>query len=243
MVTTPQQPPRKHAAATGFTLLELLVVVVIVAALSALGVAATRNLREGSQMTTCASNLRNIGVAMQLFSTDNDGRYPDTTHTTQAGGAWIYQLEAYLGDFDGSRICPADPQAKLRLENKASSYILNSLVFMPETDAFGEPTGPARNKPSLLPDPSRTILVFTASDRAGLHPGDDHTHSDQWRGWPAVLRDIAPDRHKHRSSKDSTKGRANYLYADGRVESISAHDIKTKIENGINIAAIPGVSP
>jgi prepilin-type N-terminal cleavage/methylation domain-containing protein/prepilin-type processing-associated H-X9-DG protein len=232
-----------HAKQAGFTLVELLVVIAIIAVLTTFGLTAVRTMRESANMSVCASNLRNIGIALQMYADDNQGYYPDTTHTTTADKSWIYQLESYLGEFNETRICPADPKAKLRRENKASSYILNSMVFLPTLDAFGEPEGPARNKPALLPDPSATILVFIASDRAGLYPGDDHTHSDQWRGWSIVLRDIAPDRHKQRSSRNSTNGSSNYLYADGRVESIPANEVKAKIEKGINIAAIPGVAP
>lgn len=236
-----QRIPSYHQR-PGFTLVELLVVITMIITLTALALTATRNIRDQSHLSACASNLRQIGLAMQIYAEDHQGSYPDSSHTVSAKTAWIYQLEEYLGKFDEIRICPADPNAKQRLQNKASSYILNSLVFVPPVDAFGEPDGSARNKLVMLPDPSATILVFIASDRTGLYPGDDHTHSDLWRSWSAVLRDIAPDLHKHQSSPNSTKGSANYLYADGRVESIPANEIKTKIEKGINIAAIPGIS-
>jgi prepilin-type N-terminal cleavage/methylation domain-containing protein len=235
--------PDHGRAMAGFSLVELLVVVAILATLTTIGLLAARQMRDASKNAACATNLRNIGIAMQLHADDHRGTYPDTTHSQSAATAWIYQLERYLGDFDSTRICPADPQAKTRLANKSSSYILNSLVFVPPLDAFGEPEGPARNKPSLLPDPSQTILVFIAADRAGLHPGDDHTHSELWNSWPAVLRDIAPDCHHHRASKNSTRGSANYLHADGRVQSIPAHEVRAKIQKGINIAAIPGIRP
>ncbi|RYD33780.1 MAG: type II secretion system protein [Verrucomicrobiaceae bacterium] len=227
----------------GFTLVEILVVLSIIGSLTAVSFVAVRNVRETARMTSCASNMRQIGVAMQLHAGDNQGSYPDTTHSATADTAWIYQLETYLGKFDEIRICPADPNAETRLKNKASSYILNSSVFLPPLDAFGDPLGTARNKPSMLPDPSRTILVFIASDRVGLYPGDDHTHSDQWSAWPRVINDIAPDRHKQQTSTDSTKGYSNYLYADSSVRSYSANDIKEKIDKGNNIAAIPGVDP
>ncbi len=232
---------QKRNEPSGFTMVELLVVLVIAASLFALVSMLARKARESANMVVCASNMRQIGVAMQIYADDNYGVYPDTTHTADTGQSWIYQLEEYLVKFDEVRICPADPQAELRLRNKASSYILNSLIFVPPVDAFGETIGTPRNRVNLLPDPARTILVFTASDRAGLYPGDDHTHSDLWHSWNAVLRDIAPDRHFHRSSTRSTKGSANYLYADGHIESITANELQSKITSGKNIAAIPGV--
>lgn len=236
-------PLPKRLAPHAFTLVELLVVVVVGAIIALIGITAATRVRESALTVNCASNMRNIGAAMQMYAGENGGIYPDTSHTEEQHKAWIYQLEAYLGNFDEMRLCPADPNRELRFANKASSYILNSLVFVPPLDAFGEPSGEAFNRPARLPEPSRTILLFIASDRAGLYPGDDHTHSDQWRSWGQVLRDIAPDRHKRRDSTNSTKGMANYLFADGHVESISADEIKTRIDKGENIAAIPGVAP
>ncbi len=237
-------PPRPSIPRlpSAFTLLELLVVMTVVITLTLLGLTAATRVKESARMVTCASNMRNIGAAMQVYAAENHGRYPDTTHTEAAQEAWIYQLEEYLGNFDEMRLCPADPNRDSRRDNKASSYILNSLVFVPPLDAFGEPTGEAYNNLLRLPEPSRTILLFIASDRAGLYPGDDHTHSEQWLSWGQVIRDIAPDRHKRRESTNSTKGVSNYLYADGHVESLSADEIKTRIDKGENIAAIPGVT-
>ncbi len=227
----------------GFTLIELLVVIAIITILATFSVIATRHLRSGANMTVCAGNMRQIGMAMQMYADDHRGNYPDTSHTLAAESAWIYQLESYLGKFDQLRICPADPNSEMRSRNKASSYILNSFVFLPPLDAFGNPAGSAYNKPSLLPDPSNTILVFIASNRAGLYPGDDHTHSDQWSSWARLTSDIAPDRHRHQASKNFTKGYSNYLYADCSVRSISAHEIKAQIDKGNNIAEIPGTTP
>lgn len=237
-----RQKDSRHFPRPGaFTLVELLVVMVVVATVALIGITAATRVKEGARMMACASNMRNIGAAMQMYAGENGGVYPDTTHTEEQHKAWIYQLEEYLGNFDEMRLCPADPNRDLRLANKASSYILNSLVFVPPLDAFGEPSGDAFNRPARLPQPSRTILLFIASDRAGLYPGDDHTHSDQWRSWGQVIRDIAPDRHKRRDSTNSTKGMSNYLFADGHVESISADEIKSRIDKGDNIAAIPGI--
>lgn len=231
--------PSKRSA-NGFTLVELLVVIAIIATLASMGLLAAQTLRGRSKMTACASNLRNIGLAMHIYAMDN-GTYPDTTHSQTADKAWIYQLESYLGKFDEVRICPADPMAKQRLANKASSYILNNSVFVADIDEMSDEPTRAFNKPSLLPDPANTILVFTISNRKPPYPGEDHTHSDHWSSWAAVLRDISPDRHLRSSSKDSTKGSSNYLYADSSVQTHTAIEIKKHITSGKNIGLIPGI--
>ena len=228
----------------GFTLVELLVAVVIVGALAFLGLNAARDMRDNANLTGCTSNMRNIGIAMQMYADDHQGFYPDTTHSQSADKAWIYQLEAYLGDFDETRICPADPRKKERLANKASSYVLNDAVFAPQIDELDpENSGAAYNKPSLLPDPANTILLFVVADSKPPYPGEDHTHVDYWTSWRGVVSDIAPDRHKRRTSKNFTKGSSNYLYADASVRTYPANEIRKKIESGRNIGAIPGTAP
>ena len=179
-------------------------------------------------------------MALQMYADDNQGRYPETTHTTGIGSAWIYSLERYMGNFDQSRICPADPRGKERLAAKGSSYIRNSYIFVPRKGPFGAVIGPQLNRPAAIPQPERTRLVFICSDRTGVGPGNDHTHSNLWRSWAALTADIAPDRFGGNGG-DHTQGRSLYLNADGSVETLAAYEAKRKTDEGINIAQPPGV--
>ncbi len=230
----------KKAIRQGFTLVELLVVVAMIGGLSALAFIGARSAMTASKQAASTSNLRNIGLALRLYADDNGGKYPETTHTAGLGKAWIYALEGYLGNFDETRICPADPNGVQRLKSKGSSYVLNSYVFVPQIGPFGETVGPQLNRVNMIPDPSRTLIAFICSDRTGFGPGNDHTHSNLWKSWPAVCADICPDRFGQ-ASRERTRGLSLYLYADGRVEAMRANEVKRKIESGINIAKPPGV--
>jgi hypothetical protein len=179
-------------------------------------------------------------VALQLYADDHQGKYPETSHTAGVGSAWIYTLQRYLGNFDDARICPADPRGNERLKAKGSSYILNSYIFVPRIGPFGQVNGRQFNRPAAIPQPERTMLVFICSDRTGVGPGNDHTHSNLWQSWSAVCADIAPDRFGG-DGKNRAKGRSLYLHADGSVESLVAAELKRKTESGINIAKPPGV--
>lgn len=227
-------------AGRGFTLVELLLVIVLITTLTSLGVFGMRGALTASKQAASASNLRNIGLALQLYADDHQGKYPETTHTAGLGNAWIYSLESYMGKFDDARICPADPRGKERSAARGSSYILNSYIFVPRMGPFGRVVGPQLNRPAAIPEPGRTILVFICSDRTGVGPGNDHTHSNLWNSWGPLIADIAPDRFGG-DGKNRAKGRSLYLHADGSVATLLASEVKQKTESGTNIALPPGV--
>ena len=61
---------------SAFTLIELLVVIGTIAMLAAVLFPVFGSVRERARQTTCASNLRQIGIGMALYSQDSDGFYP-----------------------------------------------------------------------------------------------------------------------------------------------------------------------
>lgn len=71
--TSPARPTRKR---TGFSLVELLVVVSIIAVLVGLLLPAVQSARDSSRRTACASNLRQLGIALQGYVAANKDRFP-----------------------------------------------------------------------------------------------------------------------------------------------------------------------
>src|SRR5438094_5562648 len=70
----------------GFTLIELLVVIAIIAILAALLLPALNAAKAKAQRAQCASNLRQLGIALLLYLDDNRGLYP--TYTPGSNFPW-----------------------------------------------------------------------------------------------------------------------------------------------------------
>jgi prepilin-type N-terminal cleavage/methylation domain-containing protein len=60
----------------GFTLVELLVVIAIISVLISILLPALSKATESARSVQCASNLRNIGTAVQAYVQENRGYYP-----------------------------------------------------------------------------------------------------------------------------------------------------------------------
>lgn len=221
-----------------FTLVELLVVVAIIALIAGLALPATARAIAAAKRTACASNMRQIGIAILAYANERDGDFPRSSHT-DAQESWIFTLAPYLGNVDDIRICPADPRARERRELKSSSYLLNEFICVPATDPFGAVVESFSNLNDLHA-PSRTLVAFIGADNMGLGQANDHTHSRGWAGWNNVIQDISPDRHRvGASAPDHSRGQSNYLYADGHVETIDAKAFKALVDSGVNPARPP----
>ena len=91
-------------SAGAFTLIELLVVIAIIAVLAALLFPVVGKVREKADDTKCVSNLRQLGIAINLYANDHDDMLPgpttssvDRTLATDTTTALVYYLQPYLG--------------------------------------------------------------------------------------------------------------------------------------------------
>lgn len=102
----------KRRPDSGFTLIELLVVIAIIAILAAILFPVFAKARNKAMLTTCVSNMKQIGLQFVMYADDNDQRLPyakDPSDGSTFGSiplVWTV-MKPYGGTFEFWR-CPKD---------------------------------------------------------------------------------------------------------------------------------------
>jgi prepilin-type N-terminal cleavage/methylation domain-containing protein/prepilin-type processing-associated H-X9-DG protein len=132
--------------ARAFTLVELLVVVGIIAILMGILLATLSRVQEKSRRTACISNLRQLGVAMILYSNENRGYLPNgnpalTWDDYPGTNAVMVHFNSVYVKAPKVFNCPADrdpPPLKILTadpnlpESARISYVFYSMYWAPE---------------------------------------------------------------------------------------------------------------
>jgi len=89
---------------TGFTLIELLVVIAIIAILAAILFPVFAKAREKARQTSCASNMKQLGLGFSQYIEDNDEKFPSSINY---GSGWAGHIYPYVKS-TGIFACPDD---------------------------------------------------------------------------------------------------------------------------------------
>jgi prepilin-type N-terminal cleavage/methylation domain-containing protein/prepilin-type processing-associated H-X9-DG protein len=222
----------------GFTLVELLVVLAIISVLALLTVPAVSGAMERSRAATCAGHLRQLGSAFLMFSQDNQGRFPRSSHSAGANRepGWAASVAPYLG-------APSDQANAAWINRKfccpcqtnrspnAYSYGLNVFFELRPGDSYlGRPS--TWRCVHQVPSPGNTILLAEVG-RGGGGMTPDHFMCHQWSSASAARNAVAHDRHG---------SNAHYLFVDGHVEKLPIEATFTSREKNLWNPSVAGVS-
>jgi prepilin-type N-terminal cleavage/methylation domain-containing protein/prepilin-type processing-associated H-X9-DG protein len=130
---------KSHFSSRAFTLIELLVVLAIIAILAALLLPTFGRAKESARATACLSNLHQIGIALQIYVSENHNKLPvmrdvstdPAEAATNTFPAINQVLAAQLGNTNVLR-CPSDLQNYF--ESTGSSYAWNSFLNGEDAD-------------------------------------------------------------------------------------------------------------
>ena len=180
---------RRHPI-VAFTLIELLVVIAIIAILAALLLPVLATAREKGRRTKCISNLKQVGVALQLYADEHRDQLPGPVwqgfyeeYDNQNRLRLSYYIATYMGQPAPASTartnllarCPsAALKWKLLVEPDPTSihvplsYVAASTVTNLDTEVVSRPFGypyssPPYTKPDELPKHLREIFIPSSS--------------------------------------------------------------------------------
>ncbi len=141
----------------GFTLIELLVVIAIIAILAAILFPVFARAREKARQTSCLSNLKQLGTALQMYVQDYDGMTPPHNDGENMAadnpGRFVIRLLPYIKN-EQILGCPSDQGWTMPSKSATgrwSSYPVNSSEVPMKSDA-------------QFLDPANTIVMFDGQE-------------------------------------------------------------------------------
>jgi len=214
-----------------FTLVELLVVIGIIAVLIALLMPALQKAREQAVAVDCASNLKQIHMALFFYAKDNNGwipqaeghkslnnpgAYPRWHHYLYIDGYAQVATANYLGSDDVVRCGGRPPGQSWQADYAINSKMFNSLTSPPPRWLTVE-LNSGKNNEDLwyyhLASTRKPAEVYLVADAKYNNNLSSHAGLTNWENafWPHLRHNEA----------------ANMVYHDGHVDRVDYEELRT----------------
>lgn len=216
-----------------FTLIELLVVIAIIAILAAILFPVFARARENARKAACMSNLKQIGLAVMMYTQDYDERYPmgDLYPVLNSGGRWYDLLQPYAKSRQVFA-CPTSGPVLANCSygwNIAGTWHGTANGLANAGNGFGyiastpyTPGNAIGLSQSAVQQPSTTILISDPSSNGYGGNGVDAI-GYLTESYIPVLHGGQPFINVANTPVTDFSGGGNYLFADGHVKFLQAN--------------------